>query len=188
MKISELTAIAGNWHRFHLNVGGFTVKNCNWNSVSGRVRFPIRYDRNNGRHRVVFAHGAHVNRLRQLLASGETALPRDRRPCTLRIHFLGWSPHEWPVRWMIFNFTVRGFTILGCRWQPSTASIQLPVTFYFCQNPGQVGFKKRQLVCAYGAHINRLRHAVEDEFDRVCGHHNAEGEPVSATATVDALD
>src|SRR6266436_6351857 len=100
MKISELTAIGGNWHRFHLNVGGFTVKNCNWNSASGRVRFPIRYDQNNGRHRVVFAYGAHVNRLRQLLASGETALPRDRRPCTLRIHFLGWSRLEWPRRWM----------------------------------------------------------------------------------------
>ena len=166
MKIKELTALGGPWHRFHLNVGGFTIKNCHWNSDSGYIRFPKRYDRNGGRHSVVFVRGAHVNRLRQLLASGETTLPRDRRPCTLRIHFLGWSPREWP-QWMIFNFTVRGFTILDCRWQPQTGSIQLPVTFYLCQNPGQVGYKKRLLVCVYGAHINRLRHALEEEFDRI---------------------
>lgn len=164
MKIKELTALGGPWHRFHLNVGGFTIKNCHWNSDSGHIRFPKRYDRNAVQHRVVFAHGRHVNRLRQLLESGETALPRDRRPCKLRIRFLGWSPHESPP-WMIFNFTVRGFTILGCRWQPSTGSIQLPVTFYFCANPGQVGFKRILLVCAYGAHINRLRQALEDHWD-----------------------
>jgi hypothetical protein len=178
VKISELTAVGGNWRRFHLNVGGFTVKNCHWNSASGQIRFPKRYDQNGGQHKVVFAYGVHINRLRQLLASGETALPRDRRPCPLRIHFLGWSPHE-STPWMIFNFTVRGFTILGCRWQPSTASIQLPVTFYFCQNPGQVGFKKKLLVCAYGAHIIRLRHALEEEFDKVYGHQGEE-EPVAA--------
>lgn len=180
MKISKLKAIGNNWRRFHLNVGGFTVKNCRWNSASGQIRFPRRYDQNGGRHRVVFAHGAHVNRLRQLLASGETALPRDRRPCKLRIHFLGWSPHEWPVRWMIFNFTVRGFTILGCRWQPSTGSIQLPVTFNFCQIPGQVGFAKKLLVCAYGAHINRLRQALEDHWDEI--HGDAEEEEVAVGA------
>jgi hypothetical protein len=166
VRISELKAVGGNWHRFHLNVGGFTVKNCYWNSVSGQIRFPRRYDRNARQHKVVFAYGAHVNRLRQLLESGETALPRDRRPCTLRIRFLGWSHNEWP-RWMIFDFTVRGFTILGCRWQPSTGSIQLPVTFYFCQIPGQAGFRKRLLVCAFGAHIIRLRHALEEAFDKI---------------------
>lgn len=180
MRITNLTALGGPWHRFHLNVGGFMVKNCHWNTASGRVLFPIRYDRNNRRHKVVFAHGAQVNRLRQLLASGETALPRDRRPCTLTIHFLGWSPHEWP-RWMIFNFTVRSFTILGCRWQPSTGSIQLPVSFYLCQNPGQVGFKKIQIVCAFGAHINRLREAVEEEF---YGTEVVQEEPVPAEESV----
>jgi len=183
VKISKLTASGGNRHRFHLNVGGFTVKNCRWNSASGRIFFPMRHDQNNGRHRVVFAYGAHVNRLRQLLESGETALPRDRRPCTLKIRFLGWSPHEWPVRWMIFNFTVRGFTILGCRWQPSTGSVQLPVTFYFCQIPGQVGFRKRLLVCAYGAHINRLRQALEDHWDET--HGVAEAEEVAVGAESD---
>lgn len=168
MKISELTNIGGNWHRFHLNVGGFTVKNCHWNSASRRVLFPIRYDRNNRRHQVVFVYGAQVQRLRKLLESGETALPRDRRPCKLRIRFLGWSHNEWP-RWLIFSFTVRGFTILGCRWQPSTGSIQLPVTFYLCENPGQVGFRKRLLVCAYGAHINRLKQALQDHWDETHG-------------------
>ena len=176
MKITKRTALGGPWHRFHLNVGGFTIKNCHWNSDSGYIRFPQRYDRNAVQHRVVFAHGKHVNGLRELLASGETAVPRDRRPCTLRIHFLAWSPHESP-RWMIFNFTVRGFTILGCRWQPSTGSIQLPVTFYLCENPGQVGFKKIRVVCAYGAHIIRLRQALQDHWDEIHGY--AEEEEVA---------
>jgi hypothetical protein len=42
-----------------------------------------------------------------------------------------------------------------------------------------VGFKKKLLVCAYGAHIIRLRHALEEEFDKVYGHQGEE-EPVAA--------
>jgi hypothetical protein len=84
----------------------------------------------------------------------------DRRPCTFKIHFLGRSYER--VRWIIFNFTVRSFTILGCRWQPETGSIQLPVTFAWDGNRG--GHQKKQVVCAFGPHINRLREALEARF------------------------
>jgi len=169
------------WHRFHLNVGGFTVKNCHWNSASGQILFPRRYDRSGRRHKVIFVRGTQVNRLRDLLESGQMALPRDRRPCILRIHILGLT-HD-PPRWVIFNFTVRGFTILGCRWQPSTGSIQLPVTFFLSENPGPYGpWRRKQIVCAFGAHINRLRQAAEEEFDRIYDYHDEQAEePVPAT-------
>jgi hypothetical protein len=174
MKITNVIQKRGPWRRFDLNVGGFTVKKCYWNSASGQILFPERYDRDGHRHRVVFVHGAHVNRLRNLLESGQLALPRDRRPCKLRVRFLGWSPHEWPERWMIFGFTVRGFTILGCRWQPASGSIQLPVTFYFDQTPGKVGYRRKQIVCAYGAHINRLRNALAERWEEVYGYSEEE--------------
>lgn len=79
MKITGLTAAGGASYVFHLNVGGFTIKRCRWNPNSGQILFPRRYDRNGRPHRVVFVHGTRVNRLRELLESGETALPRDRR-------------------------------------------------------------------------------------------------------------
>lgn len=183
MKIKKLTAIVYDWYRFHLNIGGFTVKNCHWNSASGQVVFPRRYDPNGRRHRVVFAHGAQVNRLRNLLASGETALPRDRRPCELRIRFLGESRNEWP-RWIVFNFTVRGFVVMGCRWQPQTGSIQLPVTFFFDGNPGTVGYRKKRVVCAFGAHINRLRQALEKQWYGL----DEDTEAEAAATTVAAVD
>jgi hypothetical protein len=146
--------------RFDLNVGGFTIKRCCWNSASRRVSFPVRYDRKGRRHRVIFAHGVLVKRLRELLEAGEAALPRDRRPCKLTIHFRGWSRTEGKHTWMIFDFTVRGFTILGCRWHCESGSIQLPVTFF--RNTGGYSWNRRQVICAYGAHINRLRRALED--------------------------
>jgi hypothetical protein len=72
--------------RFNLSVGGFLIKHCHWYPGRGQVLFPRRYDTNGNRHKVVFAHGRLVDRLRGLLESGETALPRDRTPCALGIH------------------------------------------------------------------------------------------------------
>jgi hypothetical protein len=160
MKISELTQLDGPWRRFDLNVGGFTIKRCRWNVHDHRILFPLRYSRHGSRHRVIFVHGALVNKLRALLESGETSLPRDRRPCHLNIHFRGWSHGDAYHTWVVFGFTVRGFTILGCRWHPESGSIQLPVTFF--PNPGGHSWNRRQVICAYGAHINRLRRALEE--------------------------
>ena len=100
MKITNLIPTAGPWRRFYLNVGGFTIKRCYWNSISSEIQFPRRYNRQGHRHKVIFVHGSHVNRLRALLQSGETALPRNRRPCCLKIHFRGWSPSEEPQTWI----------------------------------------------------------------------------------------
>lgn len=181
MRISRLTALGNVWRRFHLNVGGFTIRNCRWNCSSRQILFPIRYDKDGRRHRVIFVHGAHVYRLRDLLESGEIALPRDRKPCRLRIRFLGWSRYELEEPWMIFNFTVRGFTIIGCRWQPATGSIQLPVTFHIdTQEPGIVRFRRSQVICAYGAHINRLRVVLEDALHSLYGCPEQEAPVVAA--------
>lgn len=163
MKVTNLVHQPNGWTRFHLSVGGFVIKNCRWREVSGRIFFPRRYDIRKYPHQVVFAYGAQVKRLRDLLLSGEAATPRDRRPCTLKIH--GFGPgelNEYGQRWLIFSFTVRGFTILGCRWLPETGSIQLPVTFAF--NDQKVKYAKKAVVCAYGAHINRLRGYLEAEW------------------------
>lgn len=74
----------------------------------------------------------------------------------MRVRFIGQSRSE--EGWWIFKFTVRGFTILGCRWHPESGSVQLPVTF----GVGQDGEPtKRLVVRAYGAHILRLRAALE---------------------------
>jgi hypothetical protein len=146
---------------FHLNVGGFTIKNCRWFPGSRSIRFPVRYDKRRVRHPVVHVHGWQLRPLRQLLDSGGTETPRDRRPCNFKIHFCGCSRREYP-EWRIFDFTVRGFTILGCRWQPSSGSIQLPVTFAFDLN--RLRHAKKRVVCAHGPHINRLRRALEAKW------------------------
>jgi hypothetical protein len=166
MKV-KLKDSEGRYRLFDLNVGGFTIKNCRWYVASRRILFPVRYDQRGRRFGVVFAYGQQIRRLRDLLESGNTQTPRDRRPCTLKVRFLGpWN--EWIIlrrEWVIFNFTVRGFTILGCRWQPSSGSIQLPVTFAFDEartvRTGRASYVKKRVVCSYGVHINRLRDAVE---------------------------
>jgi len=89
-------------------------------------------------------------------------MPRDRRPCVLTIHGFGRSRYE--EGWLIFDFTVRGFTILGCRWLPRQGSIQLPVTFSFDETT--VRHVKKRVVCTYGSHIVRLRNALEAELAR----------------------
>jgi hypothetical protein len=152
---------------FHLNVGGFTIKNCRWYPASWRILFPIRYDKYRHRHPVVFVHGWHLRPLRDLLQSGSTQTPRDRRPCNLRIHLRGRSRNEFP-EWRVFNFTVRGFTILGCRWQPASGSIQLPVTFLPFDDHLRRHPKKR-VVCAFGANIVRLREALEARWFDLTG-------------------
>lgn len=162
MKITKLTRIGPQRYTFHLNVGGFTIKNCQWYPSRRQIRFPRRYDQHGGRHDVVFVYGMLVRRLRDLLNSGQLELPRDRRPCTLRIRIRG-RTREMPP-WVIFSFSVRGFTILGCRWQSATRSIQLPVSYFF--DAGRPCWRKRRVVCAFGAHINRLRRAVEQEYAR----------------------
>jgi len=169
MKV-KIEDMAGRYRPFDLNVGGFTIKNCRWYVGSRRILFPVRYDQRGRRFRVVFAYGQQVRRLRDLLESGNTETPRDRRPCNLKIRFLGrWN--EWIIHnrgWLIFNFTVRGFTILGCRWQPASGSIQLPVTFLPFDHRLQRQRKKR-VVCAFGAHIVRLREALEARWLEVTG-------------------
>lgn len=162
MKVTNGMEQPNGWIRFHLSVGGFVIKNCRWHEPSGRIFFPRRYDIRKYPHRVVFAYGAQVKRLRDLLLSGEAATPRDRRPCVLKIHGFGESYGEEGQLWLIFDFTVRGFTILGCRWQPDSGSIQLPVTFTF--DDQKIKYAKKQIVCAYGAHINRLRGYLEAEW------------------------
>ena len=163
MKVTNGVEQPNGWIRFHLSVGGFVIKNCRWREASGRIFFPRRYDIHKYPHQVVFAHGAQVKRLQQLLSSGNTETPRDRRPCTLKIHGFGLGEfNEYGQRWLIFSFTVRGFTILGCRWLPQTGSIQLPVTFSF--DDQKVNYAKKQIVCAYGAHINRLREYLLAEW------------------------
>ena len=162
MVISKLTLDADGWHRFNLNVGGFTIRNCRWHPPTKRIFFPVRYDQfRHKAQKVIFVYGAHVKRLRELLESGQTSLPRDRRPCLLKISSL--KPGRYlsmkGEQWYLFNFTVRGFTILGCRWLPEFGSIQLPVTFYKDFVNDKV--LKKPVVCAYGAHINRLRAALE---------------------------
>ena len=158
MKVKEIIEESNGRWRFNLSVGGFVVKNVRWYPRSRRILFPIRYDRHRRPYRVVNVHGAHVKRLRNLLESAETELPRDRRPCVLKIHALRESRNN---RWLIFSFTVRGFTILGCRWHPQSGSIQLPVTFAFDEGRTTFAYVKKPVVCAYGAHINRLRRALE---------------------------
>jgi hypothetical protein len=161
MKVKELVQQPNGWTRFHLSVGGFVVKNCRWRPANGRIFFPRRYDINKYPHQVVFAHGMQVKRLRDLLLSGKAETPRDRRPCILKIHGFGKS-HGDENLWLIFSFTVRGFTILGCRWQPQSGSIQLPVSFTF--DDQHIKWVKKAVVCAFGAHINRLRGYLEAEW------------------------
>ena len=160
MKVTNLVQQPRGWARFHLSIGGFVVKNCRWHGPTGRIFFPLRYDKRHGRHRIIFAYGARVKRLRDLLESGETETPRDRRPCIFRMQGFGRSH-----KWLIFNFTVRGFTILGCRWRPDRGSIQLPVTFAFDDNRSR--YQKKAVVCAYGAHINRLRGYLEAHLNEL---------------------
>lgn len=177
MVIKNLCEERKGWHRFNLNVGGFTIKNWRWHRPTRRIKFPIRYDRSSPprRHEVIHAYGAQVMRLRALLESGQTRAPRDRRPCHFRIHRFRYDRYENRnlQRWLIFDFTVRGFTILGCRWLPDTGSIQLPVSFTY--RPG--GYSKRQIVCAFGAHINRLRKALEAALPKA-----EQAEPVGVDA------
>ena len=170
MKV-KLKNSVGSYRLFDLNVGGFTIKNCRW-YARGRhpILFPVRYDQWGRRFDVVFAYGRQVQRLRDLLESNESQTPRDRSPCPLKIRFLGkWN--EWIIfrrEWVIFNFTVRGFTVMGCRWQPATGSIQLPVTF-LPFDPRTRRQPKKRVVCAFGSHIVRLREALEARWFEVTG-------------------
>jgi hypothetical protein len=169
MKV-KLKNSVGRYRPFDVNVGGFTIKNCRWYVASRRILFPVRYDQRGRRFGVVFAYGQQIRRLRDLLESGENQTPRDRRPCTLKVRFLGaWN--EWTIlrrEWVIFNFTVRGFTILGCRWQPASGSVQLPVTF-LPFDPSTQRQPKKRVVCAYGSHFVRLRKALEARWLEVTG-------------------
>lgn len=162
MKISKREILPDGWVRFNLNVGGFCIKGCRWNPATRRIFFPIRYDDRRIRRRVIFAYGVLVKRLRTHLESGKTETPRDRRRYVLKIRGFGRSHYE--EGWLVFSFTVRGFTILGCRWHPQNGSIQLPVTFRF--DEVQIRHVKKRVVCAYGSHKVRLRKALEAKLRR----------------------
>ena len=174
MNISRLTELPNGWRIFDLNVGGFSIRGCRWNEDRGQILFPRRYSRGGGRFRVIWASGRQVLRLRNLLESGQAAAPRDRRPCTFNIRFRGQSRRE--QGWWVFDFTVRGFAILGCRWHPEWRSIQLPVTFGLDHNGRET---RRMVVRAYGAHIRRLRAALEARASAL------EGEPKPAPNQVE---
>lgn len=152
MKISKVIELENDWRRFNLNVGGFCIRGCRWHVTTGQIIFPRRYTPLGARRNVVAVHGRQVLRLRELLESGQTETARDRKPCTLRIRLLGQSRRE-DRHWLIFTFTVRGFTILGCRWQPESGSIQLPVTFLHDEDGRVCG--KKIVVGAYGAHVDQ---------------------------------
>jgi hypothetical protein len=164
MKISKRQNLPGGWQRFNLNVGGFCIRGCRWHPATRRIFFPFRYGKRRARYKVVFVHGVLIKRLRRLLESGETETPRDRRSCVLKIHGFGHSRSE--DGWRIFDFTVRGFTILGCRWLPHRGSIQLPVSFFLEDSGDRFRYIKKPVVCAYGSHVVRLRKALEDELRR----------------------
>ena len=167
MVISKIRIKQNSWQYFNLNVGGFAIRNCRWHPPTKRVLFPVRYDRAGRRRKVILVHGVLVKRLQQLLSSGEHRTPRDRRPCNLKIGRcrVNWEPnaaHTSMTAWVIFNFSVRGFTILDCRWHPDSGSIQLPVSFREISAPRAGSrYRKIPVVCAYGAHIKRLRAALE---------------------------
>jgi len=155
---------------FNLNVGGFTIKNCRWYRETRQIYFPVRYGASERlsrwRFRVVLTSGSLVKRLRTLLESGQDRSPRDRRSLNLKIGRCHFS-REYNVEqrrdmlWVIFNFTVRGFTILHSRWHPESGSIQLPVTFFPIKTGNNIRYRKQKVVCAYGAAINQLRRALE---------------------------
>lgn len=169
MKISKVRIKDDGCQFFNLNIGGFTIMNCRWYPRSRRIFFPVRYDRSyrRRRYKVVLAYGSHVKRLRALLESGLREAPRDRRPRKFKIGQCAIkheenAAHTGTTVWVIFNFTVRGFTILGCRWNPESGSIQLPVTFLsIITRRDGVRYRKKPVVCAFGVHINRLRTALE---------------------------
>jgi hypothetical protein len=175
MKVRKLIDLPYDWRRFNLNVGGFTIKGVRWYPPTGQIVFPVRYSRNQIVYDVVHAYGRQVMRLRELLESGQMAAPRDRRPCKLTIWFRGRSRREREQGWFVFDFTVRGFTILWCRWQPASGSIQLPVTFF--DDDENDRYVKKRVVTAYGAHILRLRRALEEACGMTQGEPEAVGEP-----------
>jgi hypothetical protein len=148
MSIKELRPVENGWKRFDWNVGGFLIKRCKWKPETGAIVLPQRRTRTGSMKEVVLCPPAIIEDLQELLASGRTNTPRDRRPCDLRIHNLR------PLRsgWCVFCFTVRGVTVCGCRWQPISGSIQFPITFV--GKGSEVG--KKRVVHAMGATVTRL--------------------------------
>jgi hypothetical protein len=126
LKISKLTINTNGVSQFNLNVGGFSILRCRWYPQRRRVVFPQRRSKLGRYQTVVKAHGRLVSQLRQLLESGQSETPRDRRPRTFKFHYVRLRGYGWYE----FAFTVRGFTICHCRWLPDKGSIQLPVTFF----------------------------------------------------------
>jgi hypothetical protein len=153
MTVSKIRDVGNGRSIFNLNVGGFCIRNCKWKRKSNQVTFPVRRNRLGQWQLVIKAHGRYVRVLQQLLVTGRSRSPRDRRPCKLAIHRL----RQRGGGWYIFEFTVRGFTVCNSRWQPRSGAIHLPVTFLGPFN--KQGITKR-VVTAYGVHVNRLRTAL----------------------------
>lgn len=173
MKIKRFRPDKNGWFRFNFNIGGFTIKACRWHPRTRRIFFPLQYRKWTRKYswKTVFTYGAQVKRLRNLLESnfdrlretGECEARRNRKPCLLKIHWnfgISKETNKDGRRrdWIIFDFTVRGFKIMGSRWDPVSGSIQLPATYL---NGSKNRLVKKPIVCAYGAHINRLRVALE---------------------------
>src|SRR6516225_5842109 len=117
---------------------------------TGHILFPRRRNRWGEKFNVVGCPPSIVKHLRELLASGETATPRDRSRCKFRFHRLRQIDSDWYT----FGFTVRGVTIWGCRWNRNSGSIQLPITFVgpTSYNYGEPIYTKMRVVHAPGTH------------------------------------
>jgi hypothetical protein len=163
MSIKKLRPSGNGWMRFDLNVGGFLVRGWKWKVQTGAISPPQRRTSNGNWRPVVKVYAPFLRVLRNLLNSGQASTPRNRLPCTLRIR------HLRPLKtgWWVFGFTVRGLTILGCRWEPTLRSIQLPISYRFLVYT-IAGRRKRRVVLAPGVHINRLRASLVVEA-RVLG-------------------
>ena len=152
MNIKNLIPIGNSWTKFSLNIGGFNIVGCRWNPETRAIRFPLQYNLAGRAKKVIHVPDAQVERVRALLVSGFPAEPRDRTPCPLTIQ----SVQECGPGWYKFAFTVRGFTIHCCRWEPNRGSIQPPIS-YFGGSPRTV---KKRIVWASGPHINRLHKSL----------------------------
>jgi hypothetical protein len=151
MNIKDPIPMGNGWMKFTLNVGGFNIVGCRWNPQTRDITFPLQYNRAGRGKKLIRVPDVQVELVRTLLLSGRLEEPRDRTPCPLTIQ----SIQECGPGWYKFAFTVRGFTIDRCRWEPSGGSVQPPVSYF-----GVHREIMKRIVWASGPHINRLRKSL----------------------------
>jgi hypothetical protein len=185
MNINQLRPDRKGRQKFDLNVGGFTIKGCKWHSGRGSISFPARYSLQGKRYGVIWASDEEVKKLRSLLESCKKRGPNEENVSPLTILPLRWikQPPKWDGacwverEWLIFSFALNGFEVRGCRWNPQSGDIRMPVTFHpkahmyrrrYCR-------RVRQVVTADRAHKELLIEALEAQFlcpiaNRVASH------------------